>query len=153
MNLIQNLPEDVYLKLLNTEDALAAANYPVSGSYIPIGDFDRFGFIIMTGAMDTAVTGEVYQDTDETETASIKTVSTSAKVEIATTGDDKWYAIDVDSKAVDISNDFTHVTLKVTGPSGSNDYAAILFYGIPKVKPVTQPTGTGGEGETVVYNG
>lgn len=150
LHLISNLPEDVYLKLLNTEDALAAANYPASGGYIDVKQFVKFGFIFLAGALDSATTIKVRQDTAATETA-IKDVS-GATLTVGATGDDKWYAIEVETRKLDISNGFHFVTLNVAGPTG-DDYGAILFYGIPDQKPVTQPTGTGGEGSTVIVAG
>lgn len=151
MHLISNLPEDIYLKLLNTEDALSVANYPLSTGYIDVSQFEKFGFLILAGALDSATTCQVKQDTSATETASIKNV-TGAVVIVPADGDDKWYAIEVETRKLDVDNDFHYVTLAVSGPTG-NDYAAILFYGIPREMPVTQPTGIKGEGETVLLVG
>jgi hypothetical protein len=152
MYMLSNLPEDVYLKLLNTEDAIADGNYPASTAYIDVKDFEKFGFLILAGALDTQMVFKVKQDTDATETAAIKDVS-GATVTVPALGDDKWYAIEVETRKLDINNGFTFVTLNEAGAAGGNDYAAILFYGIPHVKPTTQPTGVAGEGATVIVAG
>lgn len=152
LKMISNLPKDIYLKLLNTEDAIADGNYPASTAYIDVKQFIKFGFLILAGALDTQMVFQVKQDTSATETAAIKNV-TGATVTVAANGDDKWYAIEVETRNLDISNDFHYVTLAQAGAAGGNDYAAILFYGIPDQMPVTQPTGVAGEGSTVIVAG
>jgi hypothetical protein len=153
MNLISQLSKDVYWKLLNTEDALAAGNYPASGSYIDVSGFSSFGFFLFGGALDSALTLTVYQDTSATQTADIKVI-TSATETFAGDDDDKWCAIEVETAKLDSNSDFRYVTLTVAGATGSNDYGAIVFFGIPAVKPPTQPT-TGGPitGAPVLVNG
>lgn len=152
MFMLNNIPDDLYLKLLNTEDAIADGNYPASTAYIDVSDFERFGFLIMAGALDTQMVFQVKQDTSATETASIKNI-TGATVTVAANGDDKWYAIEVETRKMDLNNDFIYATLNQAGAAGGNDYAAILFYGVPSVKPATQPTGVSGEGSTVIIAG
>lgn len=152
MFLIANLFEDLYWKLLNTEDAIADGNYPVSTAYIDVSGFERFGFLIAAGALDTQMVFQVKQDTSATETASIKNI-TGATVTIAANGDDKYYWIEVETRKLDINNSFKYVTLNQAGAAGGNDYAAILFYGVPAIKPATQPTGVAGEGSGVFVGG
>lgn len=136
---MHTIADNEYIKLLNTEDALANGNYPASGGYIPVADFGRFCFEIHAGALADALVFQVKQDKGVTQTAAIKDI-TGATVSIAATGDDKTYIIDVPASELDIANGFTHVTLTLSGVSGS-DYAAIIFRGYQaRHLPVTQPT-------------
>jgi hypothetical protein len=131
------MDDDVLIKQLNAEDALAAALYPTSTNFIDVQDFDRFAFLIAAGALDSALTLQVQQDTSATST-DLKDVD-GAVVTIAATGDDKWYLIEVDTSKLDSNNGFHYVTLEVAGPAGGNDYGAILFFGFGKgSRPVTQ---------------
>jgi hypothetical protein len=143
---ISNLPEDVYFRLLNTEDALAAAKYPLSTLYYDVGQFEKFGFFIFLGALDSALTAQIYQDTSATQTASHKVI-TGAVATCAADMDDRWYCIEVETRKLDISNGFHYVTLDVAGPTG-NDYGCIVFYGIPFKMPATQLAAVTGEATT-----
>lgn len=130
-----------YTKQLNVETALSAANYPTSTSYIDVNGFRRFAFEIHLGALDSALTFQVKQDTSATETASIKNV-TGATITTGTSGagaDNYDLCIEVDAAALDTNNGFRYVTLAVSGPSG-NDYACIVFKAwLGADLPVTQP--------------
>jgi hypothetical protein len=149
MFLISELPNDVAFDLLNVEDAIVDGNFPASTAYIDVSNYERFGFILMAGALDSALTAQVKQDTSATQTAAIKDV-TGATVVIPALGDDMWYAIEVQANRLDINNDFKYVTCAISGAAAGNDYCAILFYGIPGVKPAHQPAT---HGETVVVAG
>lgn len=123
------------IQLLNTEDALADANYPASGSYIDMSPFTRGVFLVGMGAMDGTPTMAVYQDKSATQTASIKALS-GATVTLAGTDDDTWHAVEFECRKLDGANDFRYVTLTIS--STGTDYGAIFFIGIPDEKPVTQ---------------
>lgn len=151
MYLISNLAEDLYIQLLNTEDAVVDGNYPASTNYIDVSGFEKFGFLIGLGAVDSAMAFQVKQDTAATETASIKNV-TGATFTFGTsgaTGDDHWACIEVETRKLDISNDFHFVTLAESGATG-NDYACIWFYGVPAVKPCTQSSTKATSGSVIV---
>jgi len=142
LNLIKH---DIVLTLLNMETVLADANFPASTAYIDISPYERFGFLIFAGTVDTALTFQVLQDTSATETADVKNI-TGAVVIVPALGDDKWYAIEVQAARLDLEPGatttpdlFKYVTLKLTGAAGTNDYACIVFYGIPYTSPATQP--------------
>jgi hypothetical protein len=132
--------EAAVIKQLNVEDALTVAKYPVSGSFIDVSNYERFAFLVLAGALDTATTVKVQQATAVNGTP--KDI-TSATLTIADTGDDKWYLIEVETRKLDINNDYRYVTLDVAGPTG-NDYGAIVFFGFnPGSMPVTQGTDKG----------
>lgn len=138
MQLISDL-SDVYMKSLNVETALVDGNYPASGSYLFVGDCTLFGWLIQAGALDDALTFQVKQDTSATQTGSIKDVTDAVKI-VGATGDGKWYLIQVDPQALDMNNDFCYVTLNLSGATGLDDFAAILFFKFSDVKPPTQPS-------------
>jgi hypothetical protein len=136
---IRGLRDDVYVLLLNTEDALAVAKYPASASFIDVSNWNRFAFLIGAGALTTATVCQVQQDTSATQTAGIKNV-TGATVTIGTGDDDEAFVIEVETSRLDVKNGFRYVTLDITGPAGGDDYGAIFFLGLePRHLPVTQP--------------
>lgn len=114
----ENFSEAARVLLLNAEDALSAAKYPLSGSFIDMEPYKRAVFIVGAGALDTAVVLQVEEATAADGTPS--DVS-GATVTIPTDGDDEPYIIEVDNHA--LTKRF--ITLDVTGPTG-NDYGAIL---------------------------
>ena len=117
---------------------LADANYPASGSYIDVSEFESFVFLV---GLDTIATPDfaVKQDTSATETASIKAVTGASKTDVVTGDDGKWFSIEVETAKLDIANGFRYVTLTVSGTGGS-DNANIWFLGRnPRRAPVTQP--------------
>jgi hypothetical protein len=146
------LDNDVFIQLLNTEDALTdGQRLPASGSFIDVSQFERFAFLIGAGALDTQTVFKVEQDTGATVTAGVKDV-TGATITVTATGDDKWYLIEVDAALIDNENDFHFVTLNAAGPAGANDFAAVFFLGFGAQQPVTQPTGLSGRGGAVVVS-
>lgn len=129
---------DTYFKQLNVETALAAQVYPASGSFEDMNGYRRVRFVVCVGALDTALTLQVKQDTSATQTGSIKNI-TGATVTVGTTDDNKDFVIEVDASQLDTNNGFRYVTLDVAGPTG-NDYAAIAVEKILSTnQPVTQP--------------
>ena len=128
----QLISEAMIIKQLNVEDALAVALYPLSGSFIEVGNFERFGFLIQAGGLDSAVTCQVQQATADDGTP--KDITDAVTI-IPALGDDKWYLVEVQTDHLDSNNDYNHVTLKVTGATG-NDYGAITFIGFnPSLPP------------------
>jgi len=139
--MLNRLFEDAALiKLLNVEDALAVAEYPASGSYIEVGNYERFAFLVGAGGLDSATVLQVHQAA--TISGTPKDV-TGATLTIGATGDDKWYLIEVQTNQLDLNNGYNYVTLDVTGPTG-DDYACIWFFGFnPGEQPVTQGSDRG----------
>lgn len=138
--MINALHEDVYLQPANNfNTAIVDGNFPASASYIDVAQFDRFVFAVRAGTLDSALTCQVKQDTDETETASIKNV-TDAVVIVGAGDDNELVTVEVETRQLDLNNGFRYVTLAVSGAAGGNDYLDIWFVGLnPDVKPVTQP--------------
>jgi hypothetical protein len=132
----QLFSEAVLIQQLNVEDAVAVQSYPASAAFIDVSGYERFSFLVQAGALDTALTFQVQQAA--AINGSPKDV-TGAVAVVAATDDDKWALIEVQTARLDINNDYHFVTLKATGASGGNDYAAITFFGVnPGSKKVTQ---------------
>jgi hypothetical protein len=130
--------EAVKIQLLNTEDAITVAKLPVSTAFIDVSEYHQFAFLIAAGALNSALTFQVQQDTSATQTAAIKNI-TGAAVTVAATGDDKWYLVEVQSDHLDINNDFRYVTLDMSGAAAADDFGAVFFLGFAAGKmPVTQ---------------
>ena len=133
-----NWYENVYTLLLNAEDGLVAQYYPLSGSFIDVTEYTHFAFLIGLGALDSALTPQVFQDTSATETASIKVITGAAET-ILDNDDDDTFLIEVETARLDIENSFRYVTLSMVGAAGGNDYAAVWFFGWNARRTVTQP--------------
>lgn len=133
-----NFSKSFYLQMLEGgKDVLTDANYPVSGSYIDVSEYESFVFLI---GLDTIATPDfaVYQDTSATQTASIKAVTSAAKTDVVTGDDGKWFTIEVETARLDVANGFRYVTLTVSGTGGA-DNANVWFLGnLPRRRPVTQ---------------
>lgn len=132
--------EAAKIQPLNVEDALAAAKYPASGSFIPVGKYERFAFLIALGASTSALTAKVQQATAANGTP--KDI-TGATISIAADDDDQWAIIEVQTDHLDINNDYEYVTLDIAGAAGDDDFGAILFLGFNSEMPVTQTSQIG----------
>ena len=132
----QYLSEAAKIQPLNVETAVAAQLYPTSANFIDVSNYERFGFLIAAGALNSALTFQVQQATAANGTP--KDV-TGAVTTVAATDDNKWHLIEVQTSALDANNDYRFVTLKATGAAGGDDYAAITFIGFnADSRPVTQ---------------
>lgn len=136
MNVNQLFSEVTYIQQLNVEDALTAASYPASGSFIEVSKFERFAFLIGAGALNSQVVAQVQQAA--AANGALKDVA-DATVTISATDDDKWYLLEVQTDHLDTNHGYRYVTLTLTGPAGGDDYAAIFFLGLnPGYAPVVQ---------------
>lgn len=123
-------------KVNNFMTAVEVGEFPASGSYIDVSNYERFAFLIFAGTLDTALTCQVQQATAVNGTA--KDI-TGAVTTVGTSDDNKWHIIEVQTNQLDLNNDYRYVTLDVTGAAGSNDYLCIVFLGLnPGEQPVTQ---------------
>lgn len=135
--MLNTLGEDLYIQVLEPGlTALSAAKYPASGSFIDVAGFERFGFYVALDVIADAIDLKVQQATADDGTP--KDITGAAKTDIADTDDATEVLIEVQSAHLDINNDYRYVTLDVSGVVGTNN-AAIVFFGVPKSKPVTQP--------------
>jgi hypothetical protein len=147
--------EATLIKQLNVEDALADGSYPASGSFINVSDYERFAFLVCVGA--SALGGEFSVKVQQATAANgaLKDV-TGATRTIAVSGQDKWYLIEVDTRALDINGDYHFVTLTASATVDETvgeheppdetevNYAAILFFGVtPGQKPAPQGSDKG----------
>lgn len=134
MDFNQLFSEAVYVQTLNVEIALAAAVYPAA-AVIPVGNFNKFAFLIQCGALTSEITATVQQA--QTPIGVLKDVEGTELV-IPDTGDSLWYLIEVESNQLDINNGYAYVALEIAGAAGDDDFAAITFLGFGAVQPVTQ---------------
>lgn len=143
---MKELIANTYLAALNEfNTAIAPGKFPTSGSFLSAEPFPWWVFLIHVGTIDTETVVQLQQDTGVTQTGSVKNV-TGAVVTIADDADNEIFYIEIQvADALDIGNSFTHMTLNITGATGSNDYLDILVLGRhAKTMPVTQPATTTG---------
>lgn len=138
--MIRSLYEDVYLQPVNNfGTAIVNGNFPASGSYIDVSQYERFAFAVRAGALTSELTLQVKQDTGATQTADIANV-TGATATIAADDDNELVTIEVETRRLGINDGMRYVTLAVSGAGGGDDYLDILFIGLnPNDKPVEQP--------------
>ncbi len=134
-----NINDNMKVQFVNEfGTAITDGNFPASGSYIEVGEFQHFAYLVKYGTLDSALTAQVRQDTSATETASIKDI-TSAVITIGATDDGKWATIEVETARLDSNNLFHFVTLAVSGAAGANDFLDLAFLGWgARTRPVTQ---------------
>ncbi len=135
-----NIFENMHVQpVKNVDDAIGDQNYPPSGSYIDVQSFTSFAFLVHAGDDWGTPAFQVWQDTSETETGSIKVITGATVVGLAT-DDDKWFTIEVEVSRLDIGNSFRYVTLIASATS--TEEAEIIFVAWQaRHVPLTQPSG------------
>lgn len=137
---------NTFLQTLNNfGTGIVDGKFPASASFISVEPFPWWIFLIRAGTLDSALTVQLQQDTSATQTGSIKNI-TGAVVTVGATDDNELFFIEIEvMAALDIGNDFTHVTLDITGAGGANDFLDIIALGRhAKTAPVTQAATTTG---------
>ena len=139
--MITTFTEEVYTKALNTHTtAITDGDFPSSGSFVDVSDYERFVITVAAGSLNSALTVKVQQATAANGTP--KDV-TGATVVVGATDDGEVFQIEVETRKLDIDNDYHFITVDVAGAAGSDDYLAILFHGVNAGEmPVTQPDNT-----------
>ncbi len=67
--------EATIIQQLNAEDAIGDGLFPASPNLIDVRQYSRFGFLILAGALDSALTCQVVQDKGATTTAAQKDIT------------------------------------------------------------------------------
>lgn len=135
--MISTLFEQIYRQQVANPGALSAGTLPAS--YINVGDFERFAFVLELGATDQATDFKVVQATAAAGTGS-KDVSGAVIAQLATTDDNKQAIIEVEVRKLDINNGFYFVAVTTALTGGTATTGSIVFYGVnPSVIPVAQP--------------
>jgi hypothetical protein len=134
--LLNSIGKDLYIQVLEPGlTALTNAKFPASGSFIDVSRFERFAFLVGLDVIADALDFKVQQATAVNGTP--KDITGAADTDSAGTDDQKWIVIEVQTRKLDINNDYRYVTLDVSGVSGT-DNACIVFIGVPTKRPVTQ---------------
>lgn len=118
------------------EDALTAANYPLSGSYIDVSGCERFHVLIHLGAVhgsDTP-TFEIHQA--DSVSGTLDTISATYAKWVGTgSSDDNWIIMTIETDKLETDHHF--VSCEVTGVSNGS-YGDILFFLPLTSQPITQ---------------
>lgn len=135
--MIKTFYEEVYRQQVKDPGTLTTGTLPAS--YINVGDYERFAFLLELGATDQTTDFKVVQATAAAGTGS-KDVSGAVITQFSATDDNKQAIIEVETKKLDINNGFYFVAVTSTVATGTATTASIVFYGInPHVVPVAQP--------------
>jgi hypothetical protein len=147
-HVMRRFTENVFLQQVKVIAALVDGTFPAS--YIPVAEYERFAFLISVGATDdTAVTAQVVQATAAAGTGS--KVITGAAITgtlLAGTNDNKWAMIEVESRRLDIANNFSHVAITLGGTGGTDTTMACFFIGW---RARTLPPTFGADKAEIVY--
>jgi hypothetical protein len=138
--MIKTFGEDVFVQTCNAfGTAITDGDFPASGSYIDVSDFERFAFVVVAGTLNTALTLQVQQAA--TVSGSTSNI-TGATATIGTSDDNEVFIIEVETRRLTLTGQ-RYVTLDIAGASGGDDYASVVFYGLNKGSvPVTQHAST-----------
>jgi len=131
--------ENVVFVLVEPPGAVVDRIVPTT--YIDVSQYERFAFLRMVGTTDdTAVSMQVVQATTAAG-ANSKNVPGAALTPtvLAGTNDNKWAGVEVETRRLDINNNFRFVAVNVAATGGENTNGAILFIGWrTTIYPVTQ---------------
>jgi hypothetical protein len=120
----------------NFNTAIVDGEFPASGSFIEVGEYQHVAFLIRAGTLDSALTCQVQQ------AAAINGATkdvTGAVVVVGAGDDNELVSVEVEVAKLDLANNYHYLTLDVSGAAGGNDYLDILFVGMnPRKTPVTQ---------------
>lgn len=134
---IATLIEQAYvLSCNNFNTAITDGDFPASGSYIPVHDYERIAFLVRAGTLDSALTCKVQESTSTSATPSDVSGATFT---VGATDDNDVFLLEIETRKLTKP----YVTLDVAGAAGGNDYLDIMFIGFNVgAQPVTQPATT-----------
>lgn len=138
MSSIKTFFQQVARHVVSPPGALTTGDYPAS--FIDVGQFERFAFVLDLGAVDaTTIDLKVVQATAAAGTGK-KDVTGAIITQLDGDDDNKSALIEVATNKLDINNDFHFVAVTLTRAGGASNTGAITFYGVnPDVAPVAQP--------------
>lgn len=150
-HLMRRFTENVYLQMVKQPVALSDETIPAT--YIDVSAYERFAFLIAVGATDdTAVSMQVVQATSSAGAGS-KSITGAAitTTVLAGTNDNKWAIVEVESRKLDIANDFRYVAVTVAATGGTSTLGTVLF--IAWRGPTLPPTFGSDKAEIVYVDG
>lgn len=134
---MQDLSKSVYFQQLNA-GAVAITDttyYPASGSFIDISGMTNFAFKFNAGALNSALTFAVYENS--TTSSSGATAVSGATFSVAAADDNRICGVSVSCKK--LLSGSRYVSVYATGAAGSDDYGELEFIGYNEHDlPVTQ---------------
>jgi hypothetical protein len=121
------------------EDALSAANYPASGSFVDVSNFQWVNIVIHLGAVHNSDTPTFEVKQADAANGTADTLDTTyCKKECLGTDDDQVINFCINTDVLETDHHF--LTVAVSGVTNGS-YGDILFFLCePKKRPVTQTT-------------
>jgi len=118
------------------EDALTAADYPVSGAYVDVSGYERVHVYVHLGAIDAGDTPNFHMKAAEAINGTLDTVSTTAlSIEVANNDDDEFVTWTVETRKLPTDHHFLSL---VVADVTNGAYADIVWWGEGLSLPVTQ---------------
>lgn len=138
--MIKTYFEQVYRQqVLDPQDNTGNGAATVPASYIDVSDYERFAFVIELGNNDGTLDAQVVQASAADGTGS-KNVTGAAITQLGATDDNKQVMIEVETRKLDINNDFHFVAITLTEAASTAQVVSAYFLGLnPGEAPVTQP--------------
>lgn len=136
---MNNFNKNVFLAAGQTspEDALAAGNYPASGSYVDLANYRGVNVVIHLGAIHASDAPVFELKQADANDGTLDTLdATNCKKTCLATDDDQVIIFYVDVEA--LAADHSFLSTVVSGVTNGS-YADILYFGVgPRKAPVTQ---------------
>lgn len=130
--------EQLYFqKVLDPVDNTSAGAATIPASYIDVSEFERFAFLISVGNMTGTLDAQVVQATAAAGTGS-KNITGAVITQLGASDDNKQVLIEVETRKLDINNDFRYVSLTLTEAGSTAQLADVWFIGLAESAPVTQ---------------
>ena len=121
------------------EDALAAGNYPASGSYVDVSGYEGVNIVIHLGAIDAADTPTFEVKQSDAADGTLDAIdTTNAKHVCAADDDDECISFYISTQALDEDHHYLSV---VVSDVANGSYADIMYYlSDARHLPVSQDT-------------
>jgi hypothetical protein len=136
-----NFNKNVFLAAGQTspEDALAAGNYPASGSYVDVSNYEWVNVVIHQGAIHASDTPTFEVKQADANDGTLDTLdATNCKKVSAAADDDQVIIFAINLEA--LADDHHFLSTAVSGVTNGS-YGDILYFGCgPRKAPVTQTT-------------
>lgn len=124
---MKDIFESVYFeKALDPQDNTGNGAATIPSTYIDVSDFDYFAFLVSVGTHDGTLDAQVVQAT-ASDGSDSKNVANAAITQLVDANDNEQAGIVVETRQLDINNDFRYVALTLTEAATTGQLADVWF--------------------------